>query len=109
MPAHPYHCNIDLFILGRKFNHVHDMLDAFAKEVGPNHRDHFHDDDGVAMVFYQTGDIYAAWSAFYHITLDFLNDDVGVEDCIAEFMRRYWSGEIPPFDPSQIPPSLEIE
>jgi hypothetical protein len=61
------------------------------------------------MVFYQTGDIYAAWSAFYHITLDFLNDDVGVEDCIAEFMRRYWSGEIPPFDPSQIPPSLEIE
>lgn len=107
MPAHDFHENIDILIIGKKFPYVHDSIDSFAKEIGPNHRDHFHNDDGVAMIFYQSGDICAAWSAYYHMCLDRVNDDVGPSSCIAEFLRRYWSGEIPPFNPSQIPPSLE--
>lgn len=107
MPAHPFHENIDILILGKCFPHVHDMLDINAKEIGPNHRQEHHNDKGVAMVYYSTGDIFAAWSAYYHICLDFVNDDVGPSACIAEFLRRYWNGEIPPVNPTIIPPSLE--
>jgi len=107
MPAHPYHCNIDMLIFGRHFNAVHDTLDMLAKDMGPNHRDYYHDDAGVAMIYNQMVDITAAWSAFYHIVLDLVNDEVGPDECIAVFLWRYWNGDIPWYDPSQIPPPLK--
>jgi len=59
------------------------------------------------MVYLQTGDIVAAWSAFYHLVLDFINDDTGPEECISEFLRQYMIGEIPQFDPHREPPSIK--
>lgn len=57
MPQHEIHYNIDDILIGRKFPHVHQMMDILSKE-GPNHRRLFHEDGVVSDMLIATGSVF---------------------------------------------------
>ena len=113
MPQHEIHYNIDDILIGRKFPHVHQMMDIMSKE-GPNHRRFFHDDSPRLLLTYRpqhchhmliaTGDFAAAWSARYHLIADRIIRDgevpqelpgnVRQEAIIAELLDLMTRGEV---------------
>ena len=103
MPQHEIHYNIDDILIGRKFPHVHQMMDIMSKE-GPNHRRFFHDDSVVDDMLIATGDFAAAWSARYHLIADRIIRDgeapqelpgnVRQEAIIAELLDLMARGEV---------------
>jgi hypothetical protein len=77
MPDHKIHEMLDVLLLGKPYPVVHDFLDMYQQALQSRHRVLLHDEAGIAEVFYGTGDIMAAWSAYYHIMLDEVSDKVG--------------------------------
>ena len=103
MPQHEIHYNIDDILIGRKFPHVHQMMDIMSKE-GPNHRRFFHDDGVVSDMLIATGGFADAWSARYHLIADRIVRDgeapqelpgnVRQESIIAELLDLITKGEV---------------
>ena len=103
MPQHEIHYNIDDILIGRKFPHVHQMMDIMSKE-GPNHRRFFHDDGVVSDMLIATGGFADAWSARYHLIADRIIRDgeipqelpgnVRQEAIIAELLDLISRGEV---------------
>ena len=103
MPQHEIHYNIDDILIGRKFPHVHQMMDILSKE-GPNHRRLFHEDGVVSDMLIATGGFADAWSARYHLIADRINRDgennqelpgnVRQESIIAELLDLMARGEV---------------
>ena len=103
MPQHEFHYNIDDILIGRKFPHVHQMMDIMSKE-GPNHRRFFHDDGVVSDMLIATGGFADAWSARYHLIADRIVRDgeapqelpgnVRQESIIAELLDLITKGEV---------------
>lgn len=107
MPAHPMHENLDVMIFGRRHPEVHDALDIFAKDIGPEHRKMYHDYDTVLCIAQETMDPEITWCAYYHIVLDLVSDRVKAESCLAEFLKLYMLGVIPEYNPEMIPPMIQ--
>jgi hypothetical protein len=103
MPQHEVHYNIDDLLIGKKFPHVHQMMDIMSKE-GPNHRRFFHDDAVVNDILVATNGFADAWSARYHLIADRiirdgeipqeLPENVRKESIIAEMLDLMSRGEI---------------
>ena len=103
MPQHEIHYNIDDILIGRKFPHVHQMMDILSKE-GPNHRRLFHEDGVVSDMLIATGGFADAWSARYHLIADRIIRDgevpqelpgnVRQEAIIAELLDLMARGEV---------------
>ncbi len=103
MPQHEIHYNIDDILIGRKFPHVHQMMDILSKE-GPNHRRLFHEDSVVGDMLIATGGFADAWSARYHLIADRiirdgentqeLPENVRQESIIAELLDLMARGEV---------------
>ncbi|MFA5456496.1 MAG: hypothetical protein WC261_02570 [Synergistaceae bacterium] len=103
MPQHEIHYNIDDILIGRKFPHVHQMMDILSKE-GPNHRRLFHEDGVVSDMLIATGGFADAWSARYHLIADRiirdgknnqeLPENVRQESIIAELLDLMARGEV---------------
>jgi len=105
VPSHGFHLNVDLMFIGVQYPGVHRILDIYAKAIGPNHRQWFHNDDAVAYMC-QVGGIYAAWSAWLHIVTDRVADRVGADACIAELVLLASCGAIPLPNAHAYPPPL---
>lgn len=103
MPQHEIHYNIDDLLIGKKFPHVHQMMDIMSKE-GPNHRRFFHDDNVVNDILIATGKVEDAWAARYHLIADRiirdgeapqeLPENVRKESIIAEMLDLMSRGEV---------------
>lgn len=103
MPQHEIHYNIDDILIGKKFPHVHQMMDIMSKE-GPNHRRLFHEDGVVSDMLVATGGFADAWSARYHLIADRIIRDgevpqelpgnVRQEAIIAELLDLMARGEV---------------
>jgi hypothetical protein len=103
VPQHEIHYNIDDILIGRKFPHVHQMMDILSKE-GPNHRRLFHEDGVVSDMLIATGGFADAWSARYHLIADRiirdgknnqeLPENVRQESIIAELLDLMARGEV---------------
>ena len=104
IPDHNYHMNVDLICIGEQFEYTHQIMDSFQPLLQSNHREFFHDYSTVVKIYELTTDIRAAWSAFFHVCLDRISDDVGKSRCIAEFLLRYKTGEIINFNENMFPP-----
>jgi len=63
------HCEDCVRELGESFDYVHEWLDEFYEEQGPNHRDVRHHEDGVEEARQKWGDK-AAEAAIVHIKAD---------------------------------------
>jgi hypothetical protein len=96
MPSHPIHITMDEILFGRGvfFPEIHKYLDRMQPYFQSNHRLYFHDLQTVYDIYYMTGNYVMALSAYFHILLDLVSDEVGQEHAIAELTKRIQNGEI---------------
>ena len=94
MPDHKMHMLCDEMLLGQTYPEVHKYLDAYQPLLQSKHREYNHDEETIQRVIEMTGDTIMGWSAYYHIILDEISDEVGQEVALAHLMRKVWNGEI---------------
>jgi hypothetical protein len=94
MPDHKLHCTLDELILGEAFPEVHKLMDSMQPYLQSNHRRYYHDMKTVRDIYYSTGNILAAYSAYLHIYLDLVSDEVGQEHAVAALINMLRNGEI---------------
>lgn len=90
MPSHTLHITLDELIFGRGnfYPEVHKYLDQMQPLMQSNHRKFFHDQTAVNEIYESTGDWNKSMSAYYHILLDQISDEVGQEHAISELLTR---------------------
>ena len=91
---HELHECVDLLVLGRKYQHVHDFMDKFSIALKAEHRLFYHDMTTVEMILASTGDPMAAESAFLHVWLDKISDTVGKAESVPALLQLIQSGQI---------------
>lgn len=97
MPDHKMHIALDEILFGRNifFPEVHKFIDQEQKRLQSNHRKMYHDMETVNYIYKATGNNwYAMMSAYFHIVLDMISDEVGQEHAIPELLERMKRGEI---------------
>ena len=97
MPSHPIHIILDEILFGRGnfFPEVHKYMDQAQPYMQSNHRKYFHDMQAVYDVYYMMGENYTAMlSAYFHIILDSVSDEVGQDHAVMELVSRLQRGEI---------------
>lgn len=96
MPSHPIHIIMDEILFGRGvcFPEVHKYLDRMQPYFQSNHRKYYHDLQTVYNIYQMTGNRTMAMSAYFHIILDSVSDEVGQEHAVAELVDRIKRGEI---------------
>ena len=97
MPSHILHITLDEILFGRGvfFKDVHKYLDRMQPVMQSNHRKFYHDMQTVQDIYYLTGgNKMIAMSAYFHIMLDLVSDEVGQEHAIAELLTRIQNGVI---------------
>jgi len=94
MPQHELHEIIDLMVLGKKYEAVHDFMDQFSMALKANHRNFYHDMTTVQALLYWTRDPRAAESAYLHIWLDIISDKVGKAESVPTLLRMIQTGMI---------------
>jgi len=70
------------------------MMDSMQPYLQSNHRKYFHDMQTVVDVYSTTGNPMAALSAYLHIWLDFISDEVGQDRAVARCYGMIMRGEI---------------
>lgn len=93
MPDHKLHITFDTLVLGKPYPEVHKFMDSLQPIMQSNHRAMYHDEKTIAYIYEQTGDIMAAWAAYYHILLDMESDEVGQEYAIASLLSKFVNGQ----------------
>jgi hypothetical protein len=83
-----------LFGRGTFFPDVHKYMDKMQPYLQSNHRIYGHDMQTVYDIYTMSGNETMALSAYFHILLDLVSDEVGQEHAIAELTRRIANGEI---------------
>ena len=96
MPSHLLHLTLDELLFGKGHTHkdVHKYMDQMQPLMQSNHRKYFHDMQTVNDIYAMTRDKEAAMSAYFHIILDNISDEVGQERSIAELLDRLNRGLI---------------
>lgn len=96
MPSHPIHIIMDEILFGRGifFPDVHKYIDQMQPFFQSNHRRYFHDMETVNNIYQMSGDYRMMLSAYFHIILDSVSDEVGQEHAVAELIDRIKKGEI---------------
>lgn len=96
MPSHLLHITLDEILFGRGhyYVEVHKYLDQMQPLLQTNHRKFYHDIETVRDIYVMTGNAEMANSAYFHIILDLVSDEVGQEHAIAELLLRLRNGEI---------------
>lgn len=87
MPDHKLHITVDLIFLGKEFPEVHKFMDMFQPILQSNHRAINHDMETVMKIAEENGGE-AAMSAYLHIMLDKISDEVGQERAVYELIKR---------------------
>jgi hypothetical protein len=95
MPDHKIHAVADYMLLGRTFPEVHRYMDMYQPLLQSKHRNFHHDEQTITHILQITGNLMAAWSAYYHILLDNESDKVGQELALPALLQKVWSGKIP--------------
>jgi hypothetical protein len=85
----------DMLLLGTKFPAVHKFMDMYQPILQSKHRLLNHNAETIKVVTKRTGSKLAGWSAYYHILLDRISDEVGQEDALYELCRGIRNGEYP--------------
>lgn len=96
MPSHLLHITLDELLFGRGnfYPDVHKYMDKMQPYLQSNHRRYFHDMQTVNDIYQMTNNYNMAMSAYFHILLDMVSDEVGQEHAIAELIYRIGNGEI---------------
>jgi len=80
---------LDTLLLGKSYPEVHDYMDMYQKDLQSNHRLLNHDMSAVEYVYFASGYDYGArLSAYYHILLDLVSDEVGHAAAIKVLLER---------------------
>lgn len=96
MPSHMLHITLDELLFGRGvcFPDVHKHMDRMQPYLQSNHRKFYHDMETIYEIYAMTGSVAMASSAYFHILLDTVSDEVGQEHAIAELLEKLKKGEI---------------
>ena len=96
MPSHLLHITLDEILFGRGnfYPEIHKYLDQMQPFLQTKHREFYHDMETVRNIYNSAGDTNRAMSAYYHIMLDLVSDEVGQEHAIAELLLRIQQGVI---------------
>jgi hypothetical protein len=96
MPSHMIHITLDELLFGRGnfYPDVHKYIDQMQPLLQTRHREFYHDLATVKDIYNTTGDINRTKSAYFHILLDQVSDEVGQEHAIAELLLRIQNGVI---------------
>lgn len=97
MPSHLLHLTLDELVFGEgiSFPEVHKIIDSWQPYLQSNHRRYFHDQQTIEDIYVMFGnDKYAAMSAYLHIWLDYISDEVGQEHAIKKCIDMITRGEI---------------
>jgi hypothetical protein len=96
MPDHKLHITLDELVFGEgiSFPEIHKKMDSMQPYLQSAHRKYYHDMQTVYDIYNITRDRRAAISAYLHIWLDNVSDEVGQEHAIARVLKMIRTGEI---------------
>ncbi len=95
MPSHQLHITLDELVIGKAYPEVHKFIDQYQPYLQSGHREYFHDEQGVMLVWQYTNDPLAVISARLHIILDKVSDKVGQEHTVSTVYFALLRGENP--------------